>query len=93
MSCPQITYFCGSHDCFIFKSPINFMNKINSINHVQHYWGSENIICWELANSNINLYNPCHQIKIVHLHKSNLREIDRKEVGAGRIHSIPPSIL
>ena len=69
------------------------MNRINNINHVQHYWGSENVVCWELANSNINLYNPCYQIKIVHLHKSNLREFDRKQIGENRIHSIRPCTL
>jgi hypothetical protein len=93
MSCEQITWFCGSHDCFVFKSPINFMNKINNINHVQHHLGSENIICWELRNSNINLYNPCYQIKIVHLHKSCLRESDRIRIGEDRNYSVSPCVL
>jgi hypothetical protein len=89
----MIEYFLGSHDCFIFKSPINFMNRINNITHVQHYLGSENLVCWELTNSNINLYNPCFQIKIVHLHKSELREGDRIRINENRSYSVPPSIL
>ena len=93
MSCPQITYFCGSHDCFIFKSPINFMNRINNINHVQHVWGSENVVLYELINNNIIIYNPCYQIKIVHLHRSELREIDRIRINESRSHIVNPSIL
>jgi hypothetical protein len=61
--------------------------------HVQHYLGSENLVCWELANSNINLYNPSHQIKIVHLHKSELHEGYRIRINNDCSYSVPPSIL
>ena len=80
---PMIDDFCGSHDCFIFKSPLNFHDRIENIKHVQHHWGSENIVLYELSKNNIKLYNPCHQIKIVHLHKSNLREAHRPRINYG----------
>jgi len=88
LSCPMITSYCGSHDCFIFKSPLNFHDRIENIKHVQHYWGSENVLMHELVQKNIKLVNPCFQIKIVHLHKSELREENRPRINFG--HNIPP---
>lgn len=88
LSCPMIDNFCGSHDCFIFKSPLNFHDRIENIKHVQHYWGSENIVLYELLQNNIELFNPCFQIKIVHLHKSELREENRPRINYG--HNIIP---
>ena len=85
---PMMDDFCGSHDCFIFKSPLNFHDRIENIKHVQHHWGSENIVLHELSKNNIKLYNPCHQIKIVHLHKSGLREENRPRINYG--HNINP---
>jgi hypothetical protein len=75
----KIDNFMGSHDCFIFKSPINNLD-LNKIAHVQHYWGSENIVIHELEKIGIKFYNPCYQIKIVHLHSCNLREDNRPRI-------------
>ena len=69
-SCIQIERFVGSHDSFIFKSPINI--DIDSIKHNQNILGSENVVCYELKKNN-NISNPCYQIRIVHLHNSFLR--------------------
>ena len=84
LSCPLISHPCGSHDCFIFKSPLNFHDRIENIKHVQHHWGAEGIILYELAQNNIKLLNPCFQIKIVHLHKTGLREETRPRIDGGR---------
>ena len=68
---PLIDHYQGSHDSFIFKSPIN-KNIIDNSNFKQNIWGSENIIIWLFYKNNYKLFNPCNQIKIIHLHKSNL---------------------
>jgi len=92
MSCPLIKKYEGSHDCFIFKSPIND-SFVNNIQHVQHVWGSENVVLYELKNAGINIYNPCIQIKIVHLHKSDLRETNRPRINYQRSHVVCPSFI
>jgi hypothetical protein len=92
LSCPLITNYEGSHDCFIFKSPINNV-FINNIYHSQHAWGAENIVLYELKNAGINIYNPCYQIKIVHHHASNLREENRPRINFQRSHIVYPSII
>lgn len=79
LSTNLIDNFMGSHDCFIFKSPINNFDTCN-VAHVQHYWGSENVVIHELEKVGVKIFNPCYQIKIVHLHSSNLREEDRPRI-------------
>lgn len=76
---PLIDSYGGSHDSFIFKSPIN-KNIIENSNFKQNVWGSENLIIWLFYKNSYKLLNPCHQIKIIHLHKTELRENDRTRI-------------
>jgi len=93
LSSPLIDNYPGSHDSFIFKSPLNNI-FLENIQHYQHIWGAENVLLYELNKANIKLYNPCRQIKIVHLHKSNLREKNRMRINTnGRSHKVDPSFL
>ena len=92
MSCPLIQKYEGSHDCFIFKYSIND-SFLNNINHVQHVWGSENVVLYELVKAGICVFNPCIQIKIVHLHKSDLRELNRPRINYQRSHIVPPCFV
>lgn len=92
LSHPLITTFNGSHDSFIFKSPIN-NTFLEHVKHVQHHWGSENVLLHELYEVGIKLYNPCMQIKIIHLHKSNLRETARPRIRVHNVRSVKPEII
>jgi hypothetical protein len=76
MSCPLINNYHGSHDSFIFKSPLNNIS-IETLKFPQNVWGSEAKLLSELYKQGIVIKNPCHQIKIVHLHESNIREHNR----------------
>jgi len=87
MSCPLINNYCGSHDSFIFKSSLNI--NLDNIKHVQNVWGSENSIIDNLCESGYKVFNPCYQLKIVHLHESNLRNEDRIRIPGGK-YLIPP---
>jgi hypothetical protein len=74
MSHPQIDCYGGSHDCYIFNS--KFINeKIinNHTNFYQNFPGIESHIIKNFCDQGFNMYNPCNQIKIVHLHKTQLR--------------------
>jgi hypothetical protein len=75
MSCPLINDYHGSHDSFIFRSPLNI--SIEGLKFPQNVWGSENKLLGILYNQGILIKNPCKQIKIVHLHRSNIRESNR----------------
>ncbi len=87
LSKPLIDKYKGSHDCFIFNSPINNLD-LQKINHVQHSWGAENIVISALKKFELKLFNPCLQIKIVHLHASALREQKRLAMKFDRVDGI-----
>lgn len=75
MSCPLILDYHGSHDSFIFQSPLAI--SVDELKFPQNVWGSENKLLRTIYNQNIKIFNPCQQIKIVHLHKSQIRETNR----------------
>lgn len=62
-----ISDYDGSHDMFIFKSPLN-KGIERLIQHKQNIWGSENRVIDILFSYKYKLINPCFQIKIVHHH-------------------------
>ena len=82
MSCSLINTYKGSHDAFIFKSPLNI--NLDNVKHVQNVWGSENSVIDNICDHGYNVFNPCYQIKIVHLHESQLRNDDRIRIPGGR---------
>lgn len=89
LSSPLINCYQGSHDVFIFKSPLN-KNILININHIQNVWGSDDSVVDALSYGGYKLYNPCYQIKIVHLHSSELRNSDRQRIKCGEF-AVQPS--
>jgi hypothetical protein len=74
MSHPLIDNYCGSHDCYIFNSKfINYKIINEHTNFYQNFPGIETHIIKGLCDNNFKVLNPCKQIKIVHLHKTQLR--------------------
>lgn len=84
-SCPLIDNYSGSHDAFIFKSPIN-KELIKHIKHPQNVWGSENVLLYELYKLNYIIFNPCKSIILIHEHSSNIRNTG-KRINKGGIDS------
>lgn len=79
-TCPLVTNkkIC-SHDSYIFKSPID-KNIINDSKFKQNLKGSDNLMVFLFQKYGKKTYNPCLQIKIVHMHKSDLREHKYKRI-------------
>ena len=74
MSCPLINNYTGSHDAYIFNSKFLSQNIINQhTDFYQNFPGIETRIIKSLCNDGYTVYNPCKQIQIVHLHKTQLR--------------------
>ena len=74
MSCPLINNYQGSHDCYIFNS--KFINEKFINEHTDFYQnlpGIETHIIKNYCDNGFKVYNPCRQIKIIHLHKTQLR--------------------
>jgi hypothetical protein len=74
MTHPWIDIYNGSHDCYIFNSKY-LDNRIicENTNFKQNLLGIETRIIKSFYDLNYIIFNPCKQIKIVHLHKTNLR--------------------
>lgn len=72
LSHPLIDKYMGSHDSFIFKSPLN-PNIIKHLQFKQNTLGSENVVMYELNKHNYKIINCCYSIITVHEHKSNIR--------------------
>jgi hypothetical protein len=74
MSCPLINNYGGSHDCYIFNSKFIDDKIINEhTNFYQNLPGIETHIIKNFCDNGFKVYNPCRQIKIIHLHKTQLR--------------------
>ena len=74
MSCYQIDNYGGSHDCYIFNSKFINGKIINQhTDFYQNFPGIETHIIKNFCDNNFQVFNPCKQVKIVHLHKTQLR--------------------
>jgi len=95
---PLIDNYIGSHDAFIFKSPLNNDIYIRST-FTQNNWGSENLIISLIGNNGYTLLNPCIQIKIIHNHATEYRNEDRERINTTdymndyKYYHLNPSIL
>jgi hypothetical protein len=95
---PLIDVYEGSHDVFIFKSPLKNDISLRS-NFTQNNWGSENLVISLIVKNNYIILNPCFQIKIIHNHDSNYRNEDRIRINTidymndYEYFAINPSIL
>jgi hypothetical protein len=103
MTSPLIDGYCGSHDVFIFHSPIH-ESILKHIQFPQNVWGSENVLMYEIHKLHYTIRNPCRQIKIVHEHMSDERNNDRIRINLGDIDGdgvykqrshpgVPPSMI
>ena len=81
LSCPLINNYFGSHDSYIFNSKFIDKTIINEhTNFFQNILGIETHIIKNFVDNGFVVLNPCKQINIVHLHKTQLRN-DREWVG------------
>jgi len=66
----QIENYGGSHDAFIFRSPI----AVSSSRLVfrQNLFGAENVLMFELERAGYTLKNPCLQLPVFHHHKDDI---------------------
>ena len=72
-SSPLIDDYRGSHDAFIFRSPLG-KDFTNSVQHRQNCYKAENIVVHELLSHGCCVVNPCKSVRIVHLHEADVRQ-------------------
>jgi hypothetical protein len=82
-SCPIIDKRWGSHDAFIFRSPLK-SDILQNLQHIQNVAGSDDNVVNTLVDNGYTLHNPSFQIKIVHLHESNVRTYNQVKIAHGK---------
>ena len=66
----SIEKYVGSHDAFIFKTPVRV--DIESLDFKQNTYGAENVVMNAFKNADYIILNPCYQIQIYHHHANNI---------------------
>ncbi|MBY8967161.1 hypothetical protein KHP57_15750 [Algiphilus sp. NNCM1] len=95
-STPQLDFYRGSHDAFIFRSPLLRLDH-SCFDFFQNDPGCENVVIAKLVEAGYRLSNPAHRLKIIHLHNSQVREGPATRVNHGipyfRIRPEPRMVL
>jgi hypothetical protein len=76
--------YTGSHDAFIFALPLppNFSRRLD---FTQNNIAAENVVIWEFKRLEGYLVkNPCHTVKIYHLHCTNERHYSKGAISRGK---------
>lgn len=72
---PLMDNYSGSHDCYLFHSSFVQESMVQSshLQHFQNYPGIESHVIKAFCDHGFVARNPCFQIKIIHLHRTQLR--------------------
>lgn len=62
----------GCADCFIFRTPIPKNFNYEKVNHKQNRWGGECNFLHTWHQTGAKIYNPCYQVKTIHLHHNSI---------------------
>ena len=83
-TCSLVYLHRGSHDTFIFRTPIPSAIDLDSINNRQNLFGSENVFLHAWNKAKWTVKNPCHQMKTVHLHRNRVYFENYPRINVGR---------
>lgn len=62
----------GCGDCFIFRTPLPQGFAYDKVDHKQNRWGGECNFLHTWHQTGAKIYNPCFQVKTIHLHKDSV---------------------
>jgi len=83
-TCPLVYLHRGSHDTFLFRTPIPSAIDLDSINNRQNLFGSENVFLHAWNKAKWTVKNPCHQIISIHLHRNRVYFENYPRINVGR---------
>jgi hypothetical protein len=91
-SCPLIYKYGGSHDAFIFKTPVPKDYDYFYINHPQNIYGSEAVFMHSWTMVGKELKNICFDIPIYHRHKNSVYFNNYITIATHKLCNIPPTV-
>ena len=67
-TCPLIWDYMGSHDTFLFRTPVPPTFSLSSLHYHQNVYGGETVFMKAFQDAGLTLMNPCFDIRIFHRH-------------------------
>lgn len=67
-TCPLIWDYMGSHDTFLFRTPVPKEFPYDTLEYNQNVYGGETYFMKAWKDSGKRLYNPCFEVRIFHRH-------------------------
>ena len=83
-TCPLVYVHRGSHDTFLFRTPIPIEINLGNINNRQNLFGSENIFLHAWNEANCKVLNPCYELVTIHLHRDRVYFQEYERINVGR---------
>jgi hypothetical protein len=62
----------GCGDCFIFRTPVPKDLDLDALDHKQNFMGGECNVIHQFYKAGSKVYNPCFQVRTIHLHKDSI---------------------
>lgn len=67
-TCPLIWNYMGSHDTFIFRTPLPPELSLHTLQYHQNVYGGETLFMKAFKDAGLTLKNPCFDVRIFHRH-------------------------
>ena len=90
-TCPLIYDYMGSHDTFIFQTPIPKDFPYERVNINQNLYGAESVFLKGWVDTGKTLFNPCFDIPIFHKHLNRVKFGHYETVAEGSLCHINPT--
>ena len=90
-TCPLIWDYQGSHDTFIFRTPVPIHFPYDSVNIPQNVYGAEAVFMKAWKDTGKTLFNPCFDISIFHRHMNRISFQQYNTVADGYLCNVSPS--
>lgn len=90
-TCPLIWDYMGSHDTFIFKTPLPPTFSFDTLHYPQNVYGGETLFMKAWKDSGKKLYNPCFDIRIFHRHRNRITFASYPTLAEGDLCHVNPS--
>jgi hypothetical protein len=89
-TCRLIWDYMGSHDTFIFRTPIPEQFSVETLHYPQNVYGGETLFMKAWKDSGKELLNPCFDIRIFHRHFQRVTFAQYPTLADGYLCNISP---
>lgn len=90
-TCPLIWDYQGSHDTFLFRTPVPETFDYKYVSIPQNVYGAEAIFMKAWKDTGKTLFNPCFDISIYHRHMNRVSFEQYKTVADGYLCHVSPT--